>query len=88
MFRIRNDVNYENERQIKNCPECPKPKYKSNNPNQRIIIVNGKSYNNITECCRELKITRTYLYEKMKAKGIDKNVMDNIQKLIEEILKK
>lgn len=87
MFRIRNDVNYENERQIKNCPECPKPKYKSNNPNQRIIIVNGKSYNNITECCRELKITRTYLYEKMKAKGIDKNVMDNIQKLIEEFLK-
>lgn len=78
----------DNEQQIMNCPECPKPKYKSNNPNQRIIVVNGKSYNNITECCRELNITRTYLYEKMKAKGIDKNVMDNIQKLIEEILKK
>jgi hypothetical protein len=88
IFRIRNDGKHENERQIKNCPECPKPKSKSNNPNQRIIVVNGKSYNNITECCRELKISRTYLYEKMKAKGIDKNVMDNIQKLIEEILKK
>ena len=87
MFRIRNDAKYRNEKQIMNCPDCPKPKYKSNNPNQRIIEVNGKSYNNITECCRELKITRTYLYEKMKAKGIDKNVMDNIQKLIEELLK-
>lgn len=87
IFRIRNDGKYNNEKQIMNCPDCPKPKHKSNNPNQRIIKVNGKSYNNITECCKELNITRTYLYEKMKAKGINKNVIDNIQKLIEEIVK-
>jgi hypothetical protein len=87
VFRIRNDGKYENKKQIMNCPDCPKPKRKSNNPNQRIIKVNEKIYNNITECCKELNITRTYLYEKMKAKGIDKNVMDNIQKLIEDLLK-
>lgn len=87
IFRIRNDAKYENKKQILNCPECPKPKYKSNNSSQRTIEVNGKSYNNITECCRELNITRTYLYEKMKTKGIDKNVLDNIKKLIEEIVK-
>jgi hypothetical protein len=87
MFRIRNDAKYENEKQVMNCPDCPKPKYKSNNPNQRIIEVNGKSYKNITECCKDLNITRTYLYEKMKANGIDKNLIDNIQKLIEELLK-
>jgi hypothetical protein len=87
IFRIRNDAKYDNEKKIMNCPECPKPKYKSNNPNQRIIEINGKSYNNLTECCRELNITRTYLYEKMKTKGIDKNVLDNIKKLIEEIVK-
>jgi hypothetical protein len=84
MFRIRNDSKYENEKKIMNCPECPKPVAKPRK--KRMIEVNGKKYNNITECCKELKIIRTYLYEKMKVKGIDIKVITNIQKEIEEIL--
>jgi DNA-binding NtrC family response regulator len=68
-----------------NCPEChPNPKSKPYN--KRIIEVNGKKYNNITECCKELKIGRSYLYGKMKLRGIDR-VISNIQKEIEELLK-
>jgi transposase-like protein len=45
------------------------------------------SKEHITECCRELKITRTYLYERMKLKGVDIKIITNIQKEIEELLK-
>ena len=80
IFRIRTG-----EKQILNCPECPKPPAKPQK--KRMIEVNGKKYNNITECCRELKITRTYLYERMKLKGVDIKIITNIQKEIEELLK-
>ena len=84
IFRIRNDNKYENEKQIMNCPECPNPA--SNPIKKRMIEVNGKKYNNITECCKELKIVRCYLYQKMRLKGIDIKNISNIQKYIEEIL--
>jgi hypothetical protein len=35
IFRIRNDAKYENEKQIMNCPECPKPAFRP--PRKRII---------------------------------------------------
>jgi transcriptional regulator with PAS, ATPase and Fis domain len=68
-----------------NCPECPKPSAKPQK--KRIIEINGKKYNNITECCRELKISRWYLYLKMKTKCVDIKVVANIQTYIEELLK-
>jgi len=85
IFRILNDVKYENEKKIINCPDCPKPTAKPQK--KRMIEVNDKKYNNITECCRELKISRTYLYQKMKLKDIDIKEIPNIQKEIIEILK-
>jgi very-short-patch-repair endonuclease len=79
IFRIRN-----NEKKIMNCPDCPKQKSKPQK--KRIIEVNGKKYNNITESCRALSISRGYLYQKMKLKGIDIKVIADIQKEIEEIM--
>ena len=58
---------------IMKCPECQTPK--SNKTN---IIINGKSYNSISECCRELGIDRNRIY---RVNNI------NIKTRIEEILK-
>ena len=80
IFIIRKDKKH-----ILNCPGCPKPVAKPQM--KRIIEVNGIKYNNITECCKELKIVRSYLYQKMKLKGVDIKVISNIQKEIEELLK-
>ncbi len=67
IFKIRNDAKCENVKKIMNCPEChPNPKSKPYN--KRIIEVNGKKYNNITECCKELKIGRSYLLWKNETK--------------------
>lgn len=70
--------------QILNCPECPKPQIKTSQ--QRIVEINGQKYNSITECCKKLKISKSYLYQKMKLNNIDNKVIDNIQKEIEKII--
>ena len=69
---------------IKFCPECPEQK-----PTQSQtwnIVINGKEYNSITKCCRELDICKSYLYRKMRQKNIDTTITTNIQKAIEEYI--
>lgn len=58
---------------IMKCPECQPPK--SNKTN---ILINGKSYKSISECCRDLGIDRNRIYR------VNNN---DIKSRIEEILK-
>jgi very-short-patch-repair endonuclease len=63
-----------NNKHIMNCPECNIPK-----SNKTIIQINGKTYNSISECCRDLDIDRNILYKKKGTK--------DIQTTINELLK-
>ena len=69
-----------------NCPDCPK--LKPVHQNKRKIEINGKIYRSITQCCKELKICRSRLYNKMLIKKIDIKDVGNIQNEIQTILKK
>ena len=63
-----------NKNHIMKCPHCNIP-----NSNNKMIEINGKLYNSISECCRELNINRNHIY---KRKNID------VKKEIEKILNK
>jgi len=76
-----NHVFRKDRKRIMNCPECPKPFIVMK---KRELTIKGVKYNNITECCRDLSISRSYLYQKMKSQEID---IKNIDKIIEFIEK-
>lgn len=76
-----NHVFRKDRKRIMNCPECPKPFIVRK---KRELTIKGVKYNNITECCKKLSISRGYLYKKMKSQEID---IKNIDKIVEFIEK-